>query len=321
LIEDDPGKRLNVILGGGFRNFFPKDFVDPRSNMTGSRSDSRNLVETWKDMKKRSGANYFFVNSTTGLKAALSNKKLEFLFGLFNHTHMAFESERNLSAYDEPSLTEMTRAAIQVLSRNDNGFVLLVEGGRIDHAHHKNLALMALDETVSLDKAVETAMSMEELKAVKNETLIVVTADHAHTLTFNGYPARGQSIFGIADNDTDSLNFTSLMYGNGPGHDHRNPNVEDPANLRNVYYSAVKLPESNHGGEDVGLYSRGPFAHLFHGLQDQSFVAHVIGYAACIGNYNQSDHCYSSPAIMTKPHLLVLLPSFILLLIKRLLNL
>lgn len=59
-------------------------------------------------------------------------------------------------------------------------------------------------------------------------------------------------------------------------------------------YSAVKTKDANHGGEDVALYSRGPMAHLFHGLQEQSYITHVMAYATCIGRYTQEAHCAGS---------------------------
>lgn len=68
-----------------------------------------------------------------------------------------------------------------------------VEGGRIDHANHDNFAKIALEETVALDTAIETAMDKVKLK----ETLIVVTADHSHSLSMNGYPKRGNPIEGM----------------------------------------------------------------------------------------------------------------------------
>lgn len=72
------------------------------------------------------------------------------------------------------------------------GFFLLVEGGRIDHAHHKNLALAALEETIAMDRAVALAQKMTNAE----ETLIIVTADHSHTFNINGYPVRGNPITG-----------------------------------------------------------------------------------------------------------------------------
>ena len=305
LIEDDPGKRLKVILGGGRRNFLPKS-SDPQSNLQGSRNDDKNLVEDWVQMKKQQGwkeSQYKFVTSTKELREAASADDLQYLFGLFNQSHMSYETERDTSPDGEPSLTEMATTAINILSRDPRGFVLLIEGGRIDHAHHKNMAGMALRETISFDNAIEESMKLIN----KNETLVIVTADHAHTLTINGYPDRGNSIFGFSnDNDTDNKPFTTLMYGNGPGYQKDRQVPSDPSNPRTIFHSAVQLPhDSNHGGEDVGLYSRGPFAHLFHGLQDQTFIAHAIGYAACIGNYNGSKHC-SSSGIRAKPEVLLI---------------
>merc|ERR1719397_195488 len=93
----------------------------------------------------------------------------------------------------EPSLTEMTRQAIIKLASSKTGFVLMVEGGRIDHAHHMNLAKKALVETLELERAVEEALSLTK----REETLIIVTADHSHAITMNGYPERGNPILGV----------------------------------------------------------------------------------------------------------------------------
>ena len=87
---------------------------------------------------------------------------------------MEWEMVRARGEVDEPSLTEMTRQAITKLQRSKAGFVLMVEGGRIDHAHHKNQAKKALVETLELERAVEAALSLTR----REETLIIVTADH-----------------------------------------------------------------------------------------------------------------------------------------------
>lgn len=68
-------------------------------------------------------------------------------------------------------------------------------GGRIDHGHHDTKAHLALDETVEFAKAIKAAADM----TYEEDTLIVVTADHAHTLSISGYPARGNDIFGKCD--------------------------------------------------------------------------------------------------------------------------
>lgn len=114
---------------------------------------------------------------------------------------------------DEPSLAEMTVKAIEVLNRkNSNGYILMVEGGKIDHAHHQNFAKLALHEVVGLDKAVEAA-----LKMISDDTLVIVTADHSHALTFNGYPKRGNDILGFGNKNEATLPYETISYANGPG--------------------------------------------------------------------------------------------------------
>ena len=312
LVEDYPGRELRVVLGGGRKHFLPSSFVDPASNWSGGRKDE-SLIEKWIKNKKAAGLQshqFKWVNSTKGLTDK-SLEQVEYLFGLFNYSHMAFEEERDQSPDGEPSLQEMTTAAIKLLRKGSKGFVLLVEGGRIDHAHHMNLAGVALRETLALDQAVEAAVKLVDLE----ETLVVVTSDHAHTLTLNGYPVRGQDILGSSgDKDSGGVAFDTLMYGNGPGH-------REPAAGQRVgraHQSAVHLNESHHSGEDVVAYGDGPFAHLFQGLVDQTFVAHVISFAACIGNYGRATHCVasaSSPQVCLTPLLLCLSLSLALLLI------
>ena len=86
----------------------------------------------------------------------------------------------------------MVGKAVKLLKKNPNGFFLMVEGGRIDKGHHENRAKHALEETLELEKAVKIAKGLTE----DNETLIIVTADHSHAMTINGYPERGNNILG-----------------------------------------------------------------------------------------------------------------------------
>lgn len=108
------------------------------------------------------------------------------MLGLFEYSSLQYNREvlaaRNQDK--EPLLHELTRKAIEILSKNDEGFFLFVEGGKIDSAHHGNLAQLALDETAELSKAVAVAKSMLS----DDDTLIVLTADHSHVMTYAGYP-------------------------------------------------------------------------------------------------------------------------------------
>lgn len=131
--------------------------------------------------------------------------------GLFASSHMSYNILANKS--EEPTLVEMTEAAIKVLSKGDAGFYLFVEGGLIDWAHHVNLAQLALDETVMLSKAVGRAAELTS----SEDTLIVVTSDHSHTMTINGYPNRGSDILGHPNiASADKMPYSTLSYANGP---------------------------------------------------------------------------------------------------------
>ena len=112
---------------------------------------------------------------------------------------MQYEADRPEDTGGEPSLAQMTKLAVNILSRNSDGYFLLVEGGRIDHGHHDNNAYRALTDGIAFADAVEVADKMTN----QNDTLIIVTADHSHTFNFSGYPSRGNPILGkVNSNDS-----------------------------------------------------------------------------------------------------------------------
>lgn len=109
--------------------------------------------------------------------------------GLFASDNFKYNLEKPDT---QPTLEEMTRKAIKILSKESKGYFLFVEGGLIDYAHHNNTAAFALDETVEMSKAVAAAVNMTREK----DTLIVVTSDHAHTMMMSGYSKRNHNILG-----------------------------------------------------------------------------------------------------------------------------
>lgn len=134
-----------------------------------------------------------------------------------------------------------------------------------------------------------------------DETLIVVTADHTHTLSINGYPKRGSDIFGIAQpSKSDGVPYTTLTYATGSAAAfqvevdeagrarRRDPSTVDTTAFDYVQQVAVATDENTHGGGDVTVHARGPMAHLFHRVHEQSYVAHVISYAARIGRFRDN---------------------------------
>jgi alkaline phosphatase len=205
----------------------------------------------------------------------------------------------------------MTAKALDVLRRGPNGYFLMVEGGRIDHGHHVGNAARALAEAIELANAVRVAME----RTSPADTLIVVTADHGHVLTFAGYPRRGNPILGLvrgsgAEGEADGelardglgLPYTTLGYANGPGytgaseaqpagpkrfpHFPRKQNgiTKGRPNLAGVatddpnylQETAVPMMLETHSGEDVPVYAGGPGAALFRGVVEQSYLYHAM---------------------------------------------
>ncbi len=217
------GDGLEVALGGGRRHFLPAGRSDPEdAGRPGERVDGRDLPAEW--VAAREGATYVWNQAQF---EAIDPATTGPVLGLFEPGDMNWETDRANDEAGEPSLAEMTGLAIDVLSRDRDGFFLMVEAGRIDHGHHAGNARRALDDTIALSDAVRTALS----KTDPAETLIVVTADHSHTLTIAGYPKRGNPILGkvvavdwvrgtgdVESRDGLGLPYTTLSYANGPGY-------------------------------------------------------------------------------------------------------
>lgn len=283
LVEELPGKNINVILGGGRKQFRSKNMIDEEGN-TGSRTDDVDLIESWQSDKKSRNASYKYVWDKKQL-LSIDPSTTEYILGLFERDHMPYHLLANQET--EPTLEEMTRVAIKTLSKNSNGFFLFVEGGRIDHGHHDTKAHLALDETVEFAKAVQAAVELTD----ETDTLIVVTSDHAHTMTYNGYPVRGNDIFGIPGNADDHLPYSTLSYANGPGyrkpesdgsrHDISKDDLQDDEYR---YPATVPLGSETHGGDDVAVFARGPWSQLFSGTIEQNLIPHVMAFASCVGN-------------------------------------
>ncbi|XP_066906224.1 alkaline phosphatase, tissue-nonspecific isozyme, partial [Halyomorpha halys] len=204
---------------------------------------------------------------------------------LFAYSHMDFEADRDKTSKGDPSLAEMTKKALGILQRNPNGFFLLVESGRIDHAHHYNNPFRALDETLVLEEALLAVMEAVDL----SDTLIVVTSDHSHVLTMGGLATpRGNPIFGAdtKPSDVDGLGYWTLLYGNGPGYSSPRTVPGNQTAKNAVHGSAAPRQWATHGGEDVPAMATGPLARqLFSGTMDQTVIAHAIAFAGCLPPY------------------------------------
>jgi alkaline phosphatase len=279
MVEWPHGNGLEVMLGGGRQHFLPATLADPEyPNAKGKRADGKDLAANWKAANP--GSEYVWNSDSFN---AVDPKKATKLLGLFEPSHMQFEADRTASGNKEPSLAEMTTKAIQLLSKNRKGYVLMVEAGRIDHAHHGGNARRALQDTVALNRALKAAMDSVDLK----NTLIVVTSDHSHTFTISGYPERGNPILGVVAAPIgtptlakDGKAYTTLGYANGPGvvstAERPDPAKEDTEALNYRQQVLVGLSSETHGGDDVVARAAGPKAHLFKGTIEQNTIFHIM---------------------------------------------
>jgi alkaline phosphatase len=298
LVNWPAGDGFEIAMGGGRQHFIPAEMADPEDEgKMGNRADKRDLTKEWTAKSN----NNLYVFDKVGFDA-VDIKSGAKVLGLFERSHMEYESKRAKDTKGEPSLAEMTKMAITRLQQNDKGFVLMIEGGRIDHAHHEGSAYRALEDTLAFNDAIKTALELTK----REDTLIVVTADHSHTMTINGYPKRGNPILGLAvDVDgkpmtgADGKPYTTLSYANGPGGVFpalaEGQTVAAPAGVRPdltgvdttspdfLQQSLVPMSSETHAGEDVGIYAWGPMAHLFSGTVEENYIYHVLSNASGLG--------------------------------------
>ena len=271
---------IDVALGGGKRSFVAGE--------DGKRSDNRNLLDIAVD------AGTVVIEDAAAFDAAPVDGTP--ILGVFSNSHMDYEADRG---DDQPSLAAMTAKAIEMLQTKsgDNGFFLQVEGGRIDHANHAgNFA-----RTVRDQKAFSDAVAMADEMTDDADTLIIVTADHAHTTAFNGYCGRGSDILGLcmgidpageANTGTpelaaDGAPYTVAGYLNGAGSIVSGDGAARPAVTQDEataldYQQQAVVPKvsETHAGPDVAAYARGPWSHLVNGTIEQNMLFHIMQYAA-----------------------------------------
>lgn len=299
---------IDVAFGGGRRHFISKDVTDLEGK-TGKRTDGIDLTQVW-----QANTGGVYVEDQRGFDAIPDDA--DKVLGLFNASHMHYESDRKNDKSGEPSLSEMTTKAIKLLEnrsqKTGKGYVLVVESGRIDHAHHAGNAYNALKDTIEYSEAVDAAKKLAD-----DDTLIMVTADHSHVFTIAGYPKRGNPILGkVVSTDknglpettpklaSDNLPYTTLGYTNGLGyrdlgtetdadvaydagpaagrHDLTNIDTTTPGFHQDAL---VPLDSETHAGEDISLHATGPGSAFVQGVMEQNSVFHVINKALALNAY------------------------------------
>ena len=170
--------RVDVLMGGGAAHFLPKSSPGSR------RKDETDYVAKFR------AAGYAIATTEREMKSAAADPVTRKLLGLFHPSNMdgvldrKFLKQGTVTSFPEqPDLVDMVRTALTVLARNDDGFVLMVESGLIDKYSHPLDWERAVLDTIMLDRAVAVA---KEFAAARNDTLILVTADHTHGVSLVG---------------------------------------------------------------------------------------------------------------------------------------
>ena len=269
--------------------------LQPPFDFDGCKSISQQLIESNLDLALGGGRKEFTDGQITAWPGQvvttaddmMASTKDARVLGLFNASHMSFQADR--AGTKEPSLAAMTRFAMDRLSANSDGYVMMVEAGRIDHAHHGSNAYRALKDLQALDDAVAAAV-----ETAGDDTLILVTADHSHVFTMAGYPARGNPIMGLVRSvdretggpaaeyslDEDGKPYTTLGYHNGPNVREADSEVLTDNMVQARDYrqqTAVRLGSETHAGEDVSLHAYGPGSERFSGVMEQDEIGQILG--------------------------------------------
>jgi alkaline phosphatase len=315
--------RPEVMLGGGSAFFLPK------SDKAGRRKDEENYLEKFKAL------GYPVAATAAEMKAAAVGQDTQRLLGLFHPSNLDGALDRRVlkkgtvGAYpDQPDLAEQTQAAIDILARHKNGFVLMVESGLIDKFSHVLDWERAVYDTIMLDNAVAVA---KRFAAERNDTLIIVVADHAHPVSiigtydderpgerlrdklgvyneakFPNYPAPDSEGYPAS---VDASRRLAFVFAGFPDHctagkpflagPFKPTEEKDDKAIANESYCTPQatrmqgnLPFSQrqgvHAADDVVLTAMGPGSELFKGRVDNTYVFRVMATALGLGKPEQA---------------------------------
>lgn len=231
---------VDVLMGGGEEYFLPAGAKGCFAT-GGDRTDGRNLID------EAMAKGYQHVCTAADLEA-VDPSKTDKLFGTF--------AGNDMTRPYAPSLSDMTRKAIDILDKNPNGFFLMVEGGQIDVAAHLNDALGTLGDVVGFDEAVKAALDYQG--AERPDTLVIVTADHATGgLTIEDAPQDGAC---PVPNQSDPRECTIVLREDGPFSDGKGGNFW------------IDWTSNNHTGDDVPVMAIGPDSQALAGSYENTHI-------------------------------------------------
>lgn len=149
-------------MGGGYQSLVSgavDSIADPIDEWSCLSKDGRNLIKKWAQMKENDGETFAILRNNSDLKN-LNTEDTEYVLGIFANGHLKYDYEREEGPSGMPALKDMTRKALEVLVSKKKGFLLIVEGGMIDQAHHRGAAKKAISETIALNEAVEESLEI-----------------------------------------------------------------------------------------------------------------------------------------------------------------
>lgn len=278
---------VDVVLGGG-AHYMRGDV----------RADGRDLLNELTD------GGYDLLTTRDELMAYAGER----VWGLFAEGYMQYEADRALLAPNEPALHEMTKKAIDILCRNENGFFLMVEGSKVDWAAHNNDPVALVSEFLAFDEAVGRAM---EFARGREDTMVLVVEDHGtggvsigsaesdrayaslpladviwpltrsritsegviELLAAGAAPEEALRLYGIWDPTGEELAWAREL-----APDRNVPTSESRATLGNMLSRRAYIGWTGvgHVGDDVALYSYLPGDGRVTGLIENTDVARII---------------------------------------------
>ena len=234
----NPAQQPDVLMGGGSASLLP------RSQEGSRRTDNRDLVEEFR------AQGFDWASSRGQLAEILRAGAPDKLLGLFHLGHMNFYVDRELLKNpsapnptqrivaprfdDQPTLPEMTRAALAILEKKANGFFLMVEGASIDKAQHPLDWQRAVYDTIEFDQALGVA---RQWAAGRDDTLIVATADHNHAMSIAGTHDRTRGPGRAGNGVYADAGFPTFVDGDGDGF------PDDPDPERTLYVAWSNHPD------------------------------------------------------------------------------
>ncbi|MEM8559275.1 MAG: alkaline phosphatase [Bacteroidota bacterium] len=289
---------IEVILGGGRPNFLP---TDNATGFAGRRTDGRDLVAVARERGYTVALDRAGFNAFSAVPLG-SDDTAPPVLGLFADSHLAYEIDRDPEV--EPSLAEMTTFALAHLSRDPDGFFLMVEGSRIDHAGHGNDPVGHLHDILAFDDAVAEALAFAE---ADGETLIVVMADHETGGLSLGRNLNGRGIYDwrpdLLARATRSVEGMLALVSSGAAPDslmETHGGIDDltdeertalrdglgvlrgPGNLRDTMAALlseralVGWTTGGHTAVAVNLHSFGPHAERFAGVMENDAIGRTL---------------------------------------------